>query len=55
MLALWVLRSALSTFSLVFGSLGIFFLISSLNEPYLASYAVMFLGTATAIEFGCKE
>ena len=55
MLGLWVLRSALSTFSLVFGSLGIFFLISSLDVPHLAIYAVMFLGTVTAIEFGCRE
>ncbi len=50
MLHMLVMRSALTTFSTLFGSLGVFFLYNSFATPQLSVYALMFLGTATAIE-----
>lgn len=55
MLALFILRSALSTFSAVFGGLGVYFVIKSFDRPHLAIYALMFLGIATAIELTTKR
>ena len=50
MLSFILMRSVLSAVATVFGGLGVFFLISSFDTPHLGSYAVMFLGTATAIQ-----
>lgn len=55
MLALFLLRSALSTVSAVFGGFGVFFVIHSFSRPSMASYALMFLGVATAIELTAKK
>jgi len=49
MLEATVLRAALSGFSTMFGSLGVFFDCMSFVRPALAVYAVVFLGTAMAI------
>jgi len=49
MLEAMVLRAALSGFSTMFGSLGVFFDFMSFVRPALAVYAVVFLGTAMAI------
>src|SRR5258708_5517064 len=49
MFALSLLQTSLSAVSTVFGGLGIFFLYYSFDVPELSAYALMFLGTATAI------
>ena len=49
MLAEMVLRGALSAFSTMFGSLGVFFDCMSFVKPALAVYAVLYLGAAMAI------
>jgi hypothetical protein len=49
MLGAVLLRSALSAFSTLFGSLGIFFLYLSFQQPGFAAQAILFLGSATAI------
>ena len=50
MLHFVLMRTVLSTVAAVFGGFGVFFLISSFDAPHLSVYAVMFLGTATAIQ-----
>jgi hypothetical protein len=49
MLAAMVLRSALSAFSTLFGSLGIFCFYFSFLIPALGAHAIVFLSTATGI------
>ena len=49
MLEALVLRGALSAFSTMFGSLGVFFTYLSFLKPALGAQALMFLGTASAI------
>ena len=44
-----VLRSALSVFSTMFGSLGVFFVYMSFLKPTLGVYAVVFLTFALGI------
>ena len=55
MLGLLVLRSALATFSAAFGGLGVFFIYHSFWTPSLSAYALMFLGTATAIQLTTRR
>jgi hypothetical protein len=55
MFGLAILQSALSTFATVFGSLGIFFLYYSFSAPQLSAYALIFLGTATAIVVSARK
>jgi len=55
MLGLLVLRSALETFSAAFGGLGVFFIYHSFWTPSLSAYALMFLGTATAIQLTTRR
>jgi hypothetical protein len=49
MLETAVLRSALSVFSTMFGSLGVFFVYMSFLKPALGVYAVVFLTFALGI------
>ncbi len=49
MLDVLVLRTALSAFSTMFGSLGVFFVYLSFLKPELGIHAVVFLGVAMAI------
>jgi hypothetical protein len=51
MLALMVMRLALRAFSVMFGSFGVFFLYLSFHRPGLGACALLFLGTATAIDW----
>ena len=44
-----MLRGTLSAIGTVFGGLGVFFLYCSFIRAEMAVYALMFLGTATAI------
>ena len=46
-----LMRGALTAFSTLFGSLGVFFLYFSFINPNVSAYALIFLGTATAIVF----
>ena len=55
MLGLTVMRTALCTFSTVFGGLGIFFTWHSFSTPSLSVYALVFLGTATAITVATRR
>ena len=55
MFALSLLQTALSAFSTVFGGLGIFFLYYSFDTPRLSAYALIFLGTATAIVLSARK
>jgi len=49
MLEAMVLRGALSAFSTMFGSLGVYCACMSFVRPALAVHAVLFLGAAMAI------
>jgi hypothetical protein len=49
MLEALVLRGVLSAVSLLFGSLGVFFLYFNLRAPHLIGHAILFLGIATVI------
>ena len=49
MLEAMILRTALSAFSTMFGSLGVFSVYLSFLQPALGVHAVVFLGTAMAI------
>lgn len=49
MLALALLRTALSSLSALFGGLGVFFIYLSFGRGAFLSYALMFFGAATAI------
>jgi hypothetical protein len=49
MLGAMVLRSALSVFSTMFGSLGVFFLYLSFLRPAFGAHAIVFLGAASGI------
>lgn len=49
MLEAGVLRSALTAFSTMFGSLGVFFVYMSFLNPALGVYAVVFLTIAMGI------
>jgi hypothetical protein len=49
MLGARVLRSALTAFSITFGSLGVFFVYLSFLQPSFAMHAVLCLGAAMGI------
>jgi len=49
MLEAALLRTALSAFSTMFGSLGIFFVYLSFLRPMFGAHALLFLGTASGI------
>ena len=49
MLGMGLMRSAISALSTFFGGLGVFFVYYSFMRPEMAAYALMFLGTASAI------
>ena len=49
MLGSRVLRSALTAFSMTFGSLGVFFVYLSFLQPSFAMHAVLCLGAAMGI------
>lgn len=49
MLEMMLLRRALSAFSTLFGSLGVFSVYMSFLNPALGMHAVVFLGAAMAI------
>jgi len=55
MLGLRLLRMTLSVFSTMFGSLGVFSLYLSFLDPRLGAYALVFLGTATAIDWSAPH
>ena len=50
-----LLQCALSVFSTLFGSLGVFFLYASFLRPEFAAQALVFLGVATAIAIGAPS
>ena len=50
-----MLRSTLSALAALFGGLGIFFLYFSFVRPEMASYALVFLGSAWAIAWTTSE
>ncbi|HLY46698.1 MAG TPA: hypothetical protein VKQ73_14045 [Stellaceae bacterium] len=49
MLAIALLQMALTAFSLIFGSLGVFFLYLSFLQPACGAHALIFLGAASTI------
>jgi hypothetical protein len=55
MLDVMMLRSALSAFSTMFGSLGVFCTYCSFLQPALGAQALVFLGTATAIVWSTPQ
>lgn len=55
MLDAMVLQIALSAFSTMFGSLGVFFTYFSFLQPSLGAQALVFLGTATAIVWSSTQ
>jgi hypothetical protein len=50
-----VLRTALQTFSAMFGGLGVFFTYLSCLKPALGMYAVLFIATAMATLWSVAE
>ena len=55
MLDAMILRGALSAFSTMFGSLGVFFTYFSFLQPALGAQALVFLATATAIHWSTPQ
>ena len=55
MLGMGLMRTAMSALSTLFGGLGMFFLYYSFMRPEMAAYALMFLGTASAITWSAQE
>ena len=55
MLEAMVLRGALSAFSTMFGSLGVFFTYFSFLVPAVGAHALLFLTAATAIAYSTPE
>ena len=54
MLALVVMRAALWAMSMLLGGLGIFFLYHSFSNPILSAYALIFIGSASAIVWSLR-
>ena len=52
---LGLMRGTLSAIGLLFGSLGVFFLYFSFVRPDMASYALIFLGSAWAIGWSTSD
>jgi hypothetical protein len=55
MLDVMMLQIALSAFSTMFGSLGVFFTYFSFLQPALGAQALVFLATATAIVWSTRQ
>ena len=55
MLGMGLMRTAMSALSALFGGLGVFFLYYSFMRPEMAAYALMFIGTASAITWSAQE
>jgi hypothetical protein len=55
MLHVTMMRGALSSLSALFGGFGVFFLYHSFGDQDLGAYALMFLGTATAMVFSTRQ
>ena len=55
MMGLAMMRGTLSAIGALFGGLGIFFLYYSFTQPMMAVYALMFLGTASAIAWSTPK
>jgi len=55
MMGLAMMRGTLSAIGVLFGGLGMFFLYYSFMNPILAAYALMFLGTASAIAWSAAK
>jgi hypothetical protein len=55
MMGLALMRGTLSAIGLLFGGLGVFFLYFSFMRPDLASYALIFLGSAWAIGWSTSD
>jgi hypothetical protein len=54
MLPLMVMRAALWAMSMLFGGLGIFLLYHSISNPILSAYALIFIGSASAIVWSLR-
>jgi hypothetical protein len=50
-----LMRGTLSAIGTLFGGLGVFFLYYSFMRPEMAVYALMFLGTASAIAWSTPK
>ena len=50
-----LMRGTLSAIGTLFGGLGVFFLYCSFYRPIYAAYALMFLGSATAIAWSTPK
>jgi hypothetical protein len=50
-----LMRTAMSALATLFGGLGVFFVYYSFMRPEMAAYALMFLGTASAIAWSSQE
>jgi hypothetical protein len=55
MQGLTLMRGTLSAMSSVFGGLGVFFLYHSFAVPAVSAYALIFLGSATAIVWSAQH
>jgi hypothetical protein len=55
MMGLALMRGTLSAIGVLFGGLGMFFLYYSFTQPMMAVYALMFLGTASAIAWSTPK
>ena len=55
MQALVLMQGALSAVSSLFGGLGVFFLYHSFAVPAVSAYALIFLGSATAIVWSAQH
>jgi len=55
MQGLTLMRGTLSAMSSVFGGLGVFFLYHSFAVPAVRAYALIFLGSATAIVWSARS
>ncbi len=55
MQGLTLMRGTLSAMSSVFGGLGVFFLYHSFAVPAVRAYALIFLGSATAIVWSAQH
>jgi hypothetical protein len=55
MMGLALMRGTLSAIGTLFGGLGMFFLYYSFTQPMMAVYALMFLGTASAIAWSTPK
>lgn len=55
MQGLALLRTTMSAFATLFGSLGVFFVYYSFMRPEMAGYALVFLGSASAIAWATAK